>query len=768
MPSLTRRTALKLLGWGTALIGAKRPAAAAQQTDQTAARSGWSNTHDRVWLGGDYWANPMEDWRIVDGAAECQTGGGNRNIHLVTHQLTDADGSLGMTVRIERVEVQKKDGGAGFRLGVKSDINEYRSNCFARGGVSAGLIGKTLTLNGKTKDLNDAPTAYVLDLSGEPDGDRVALTLTALAAESGETLGTITQRVAKSAVLGNVALVNNFDPALNKNQGARYRFADWSVSGSAFTVTPEHRFGPILWSMYSLSDSRSDEGYVMKISALTGPLGEQDNKDVELQVRRKGEWGSLGTAELDGDAWTATFRIPNWDATQSAEYRLIYRERHRDGTATESNWSGTIRSNPEGRPLRLGALTCQKDYSFPYEPVAQNLLRLDPDMLYFSGDQLYEDHGGFGLIRDPAGPAILNYLRKYYMFGWAFREAMRDRPTVVIPDDHDVFQGNIWGEGGAKMADGDTSSAGGYREPARMVNVVHRTTAGHHPDYFDSNPCKQGISVYYGDMVYGGVSFAILGDRQFKSGPERVDSGSGRADHVTDPNFDTSALDKPGLELLGERQENFLRHWVDDWRGHSLKVLLSQTVFAGVATHHGGYDGYLKADLDSGSWPQTPRNNAIRILRKGMPLHINGDQHLTTLVQYGADEQRDSCWSFCVPAISAGYPRWWRPDEVGMSHENRPQHGLPNTGEFIDGLGNKAYVYAVGNPEVGRKQNRYELAHQKGSGFGLVTIDTKAKTYRIESFRFLIDATDGKDSNQFPGWPVTLQQKENGGENVLG
>ena len=57
-------------------------------------------------------------------------------------------------------------------------------------------------------------------------------------------------------------------------------------------------------------------------------------------------------------------------------------------------------------------------------------------------------------------------------------------------------------------------------------------------------------------MVYGGVGFAILGDRQFKSGPQHVDTGSGRADHVIDKDFDTSKLDKPGLKLLGERQED--------------------------------------------------------------------------------------------------------------------------------------------------------------------------------------------------------------------
>jgi hypothetical protein len=569
-------------------------------------------------------------------------------------------------------------------------------------------------------------------------------------------------------IAGNVAIVNNFDPRIRKGTGARYRFSDWRVTGDAFTVTPAQKFGPILWSMYTLSDSRGPEGFMLKISALTGPLGERDNKTVELQIQQDGAWKPLAEAELDADAWVATFRVPKWDATKLIPYRLVYRASHRDGTQSESEWGGVIRSNPSGRPLRMGALTCQKDYAFPYEPVANNLLKLDPDLLYFSGDQLYENHGGFGLIRDPAGPAILNYLRKFYMFGWTFREALRDRPAVCIPDDHDVFQGNIWGEGGAKMGPGETSSRGGYREPARMVNVVHRTCAGHHPDYYDPVPCKQGISVYFGDMVYGGVGFAILGDRQFKSGPEHVDTGAGRADHVADPQFDTSTLDKPGLVLLGERQEKFLEQWVADWRGHTMKVLLSQTVFAGVATHHGGYDGYLKADLDCGGWPQTARNNAIRILRKAKALHINGDQHLTSLVQYGIDAQRDSGWSFCTPAIAAGYPRWWRPDDADMPHRNRPRHGLPNTGEFVDGLGNKAYVYAVGNPEVGTEQNRYDLAHQKGSGFGLVTIDTQAKTYRLEAFRFLVDPTDGKTTNQFPGWPVTLHQKENSGDNVIG
>jgi len=621
-----------------------------------------------------------------------------------------------------------------------------------------------------------------LTLKGAPQGEKCVLTLIAANAASGAELAALTHEVAADQILGNVSLANNFAAgavgAAKKNKGkggatggGRYRFQNWRLEGAAFTVSPQQTFGPILWSMYSLSDSRTKEGFVMKISALTGPLGVQDNHEVELHIEKDGAWKSYGTAKLDPDAWVATFRVPNWDEKKAVPYKLVYREKHKNGSETPNEWTGTIKANPAGRPLRMAALTCQNDYGFPYAPVAENVRKLDPDLVFFSGDQIYENHGGFGIIREPAQPAILNYLRKFYQHGWAFREVMRNAPTLCLPDDHDVFQGNIWGEGGKKMDVGDSgaSSKGGYLEPARMVNVVHKTNVAHHPDAFDPKPVLQDISVYYGDMVYGGVSFAILADRQWKSGPEHVDTGGGgRADHVPDANFDTATLDKPGLVLLGERQEAFLKQWAQDWRGHKLKAVLSQTVFANVATHHGGPDGYLKADLDSGGWPQTPRNRAIELMRPAMALHINGDQHLTTLVQYGVEKQRDANWSFCTPAISAGYPRWWRPDELKMPHTNRPKHGLPDTGEFIEGLGNKAYVYAVGNPVVGQAPNRYDKAHEKGSGFGFITFDTEKKTYFIESFRFLIDATDGKASNQFPGWPVTIQQAENRGENVLG
>jgi alkaline phosphatase D len=761
--TISRRESLKILAAG-GLVSLLPPATEIATEDNPLP---WRNSNDRVWLGGEFWANPMEDWKIENGWAQCINDSANRSIHHLTHQITNPKKGFAMAVRLNAGE--GKDGGGGFRIGVKSELNEYRSNCFAKGGIDAGIEANQnqLFIGRKTVKIPSGKSGEkTLVLSGRPNGDKIDLTLTL-----GNNTASVTLSVPANNILGNVALVSQYNGSSKKARGKNrgYRFTDWELEGEAFEITPQQAFGPLLWSMYTLSDSRSDKGFILKMSALTGPLGQYDNQTVELQIQQDGAWKSLGEAKLDTDAWVATFKIPNWNEKLASTYRLVYLEKHKDGSTSRNQWGGIIKPNPSGRPLRLGALTCQNDYAFPYEPVAQNLVKLDPDMLYFSGDQLYENHGGFGIIREPAELAILNYLRKYYQFGLSFRHAMKNSPTVCLPDDHDVFQGNIWGEGGAPMKDlsKGASSKGGYREPARMVNVVHRTNTAHHPDPYDANPSLQDISVYYTDLVYGGVSFAIIADRQWKSGPDRVQTGSGRADHVLDPEFDTTVLDKEGLVLLGERQEKFLEQWGEDWRGHAMKVLLSQTVFAGVATHHGQNQQYLKADLDSGAWPQTQRNKAIAIIRKSMALHINGDQHLTTLSQYGVDKQRDSNWSFCTPAIAVGYPRAWLPDEVGMPHQNRPAHGRDNTGEYLDGCGNKVYVYAVGNPEAGVDKNRYKKAHQKASGFGLVTIDIEAKTYHLDCYKFSVDATDGNPDNQFPGWPVVIHQAENGGENRI-
>ena len=51
--------------------------------------SRWDACHDRVWLGPEYWANPLQDWRIAGGRIECTNAAPDRNVHVLTRQLGD-------------------------------------------------------------------------------------------------------------------------------------------------------------------------------------------------------------------------------------------------------------------------------------------------------------------------------------------------------------------------------------------------------------------------------------------------------------------------------------------------------------------------------------------------------------------------------------------------------------------------------------------------------------------------------------------------------
>jgi len=731
-------------------------------------QSQFRNTHNRVWLGADYWANPMEDWEVKNGRIECLSTGGDRNVHLLTRQLGRARGSFMISVRCGLLK-PGKTGDVGFRVGVHDDINDYRSDCFFGQGVEAGIGNGQFYLAGKSKKLPGEPSMQdlLIRVEGKPAEDGYALKLTVTDNTTHEVIGTMTaDGIATNRLIGNLALVNNFKPKV-KN-GSRFWFTDWQVSGDKIEAHPERAWGPILWSMYTLSNNRNEDGYVMKMTAQLPPMGREDNDTVKLQVQREGKWLTIAGETINSDSCAATFRIAHWDQRADTPYRLVYVEKGIDGKTHGTYWTGTIRKDPAGQTVKVAGMTGQYFYGFPYAPVANNLKNLDVDVLFFSGDQIYEPNGGYGIIREPADRAILNYLRKWYLFGWAFGDVMRDRPTLVLPDDHDVFQGNLWGEEGAQMIGHDTGSSGGYIEPLRMIHVVYATSCAHHPDFYDPTPIKRGMGVFYGDMVYGRVSFAIIADRQFKSGPEHVETGSVRRDWVTDPNFDMAKLEKPDLQLLGKRQEKFLQHWVADWRGADMKMVLSQTIFANATTHSGSLNNYLQGDLDSCGWPRSGRDRAIRIMRKGFAFHLSGDQHLPLLVQYGVDAQRDSDWTLCVPSVSAGYQRWWLPDKIGRPHTNRPAHDLPNTGEYLDGFGNPIYVYAVGNPKGSQDPNRYEQAQIKSSGFGLVRVDTKKHAYTCDCYHFLCNALDGKPDDQFAGWPLTIKQTDNYGRSRAG
>jgi len=725
----------------------------------------FDKTNDRVWLGADFWSVPLEDWKVENGRIECIGKLSNSRVNVLTHRI-NGSGSLNINFRFGMLEEGSVPGKTGIRLAMTDHTdNSYKSLCYHGQGIDVGVQtdGK-LIFNDETTDL---PSGFdysdmTMNIQAESNEDENELKVTISDSNGLESELTSTNI---DNLQGMIAFVNYFSQGqMNEVDAPKFWFDDIGMSGSMVEATPENAFGPILFSMYTLSKG------TMKMSAQMPPLGIDDNKTVKLQLLRNGTWEDVSESEIDEMAWLASFKVEDWNDKKDHDYRLLYTENHKDGSSKTTYREGVVRKDPVDKPLEVAGFTCQYDYGFPYTPLVDNVDQLNPDLLYFSGDQLYEANGGYGIIRFPAERAILNYLGKWYMFGWAFGDLMKDRPTITIPDDHEVFQGNIWGEGGKTVSIEDwekhQDAVSGFVQPLDMVDVVMQTNCSQLPDPSDPEPMDNGIPVYYTDLIYGNVSFAIVGDRIFKSGPEKISWWDGRLDHIKEP-VDAEKLDDSELKFLGERQLDFLNKWAEDWENAEFKCVLSQTIWANASTHHGANKMFLYGDMDSGGWPKSGRDRAVRTIRKAGAFHICGDQHLPSFAQYGIEDYRDAGWVFCTPAITTGYERRFLPEEVGIPIKNSPEHDLPNTGEFTDVFGNPHYVYAVGNPEDKTSYpNRYRQAVSRASGFGMTIFDPKTGDIRNEAYTFNADLDKPLEENMFPGWPVTINKLDNLGNDA--
>jgi hypothetical protein len=469
----------------------------------------------------------------------------------------------------------------------------------------------------------------------------------------------------------------------------------------------------------------------LKLSAQLYPLLPDEPLTARLLLERDGVWQEVATSQIHYPGWSAHFRVSPWDATQTVRYRVQHGER--------ASFEGTIRHDPTDKPeIVVANLSCNSSKTKgPRAELVEALRRHDPDLLFFSGDQTYHH---------------TEHTSGWLEFGLQFRDLMRDRPTVCIPDDHDVGHGNLWGEGG-RRSERRAADDGGYTYPAAYVNMVQRAQSWHLPDPVDPTPVAQGIDVYFTRLRVGGVDFAILEDRKWKTGPSgKIPEQGPRPDHIDDERYEPRSIDLPGLELLGARQQRFLRSWGEDWTGAELKVVLSQTAFCGAVHIHGKSDNRLLADLDCNGWPQAGRNEALREIRRAWATHLCGDQHLAVTVKHGIDEDRDGPYGFTSPAlVNTIYPRWWRPADERAGANPVEGSPLPWTGDYRDGLGNRIFMMAYANPG--------ELTDERGraDGYGLARFDKRTGRVTFECWpRFPTGA-------QFPGWPITVHGDDNDG-----
>ena len=790
---------------------------------------------ERVWVGPDWYGMRLQDWRLVQGRIECPEARPRRPIRVL-HQLRvfSAQGSGEYRLQVQMGPLDPggtflPGAAAGFWVGGGNDgVHPWKSALVhhrpgKNGGMFCGLeaSGQLVFRDNEGGDARGGwgitgplkkgqfekfpATAQEGSLPPGWRKEGVLLRLWVRVREGKATLvlsvrprdealeGGIEARlegISAGLVDGSFGLLSHLGTKrVAKKPGRGFWFRRFAASGSLLRKR-EMQFGPIVGCLYTLSRG------VLKLTAQMAPLGPGDPKEARLEIQEPGSgaWKERARAQYDEDACTFRFRVEGMEEGPPLPYRVVYGARVSGEVGSQDfAYEGVLRRRAKSREqFVIASLNCVKHFTggplhwdgsalwFPHQDLVAKVESHDPDFLFFAGDQIYEGDLT-GIERRPFARARLDYLDKYYRWHLSFRSLTRTRPTVSIPDDHDVFQGNLWGAGGRKARRQDD---GGYTMPPRWLKMMERTQTSHLPDPVDPRPIAQGLPVYFTRLEMDGVSFAILEDRKFKDSPTPlVPKGKFRNGWPRAKDFDPAReADVPGAVLLGKRQLAFLEGWAADWSHQAwIKLVLSQTLFSNLATipekatggevlpglpvpEPGAWPkGYkLASDADSNGWPPSGRDRALRAWRKAFALHLCGDQHLGSLVHYGVDRFDDAGYGFCAPAVANTWPRRWFPPQAG---KDRREGAPPWTGKFLDGFGNHLTVHAVSNPQ----KTPYKPArlHQRMPGYGILRLDRKTHAITVECWPRAVDPRE-EGAKQYPGWPLRIPQREEYGRKAWG
>ncbi|MFK8076491.1 MAG: hypothetical protein AB8B84_07885 [Granulosicoccus sp.] len=727
----------------------------------------WDQHCNQLWAGRHFWSNRLQDWHVMNQRLETHAPNRyqpQRTTHRIASELSRAPAPFTLSVDTGAVNNAGNGSYSGFLIGAGGDM-DYRSASLVHnrhghnGGIVAGInnlgqvfirdngVDKRIIAIGKPSAQTSSGISLQLDGTYHQEGF-YTLNVYALN-EDKDIVSSTTTKIDAIRLRGNIALVSTAGVG-----NTAHWFDNWMGAGSKLRERTDREFGPVLFASYTLNVD------TLTLNAQYPPLCTDDMADPTLEVLQQGSWNRLASATIDPDSFTARFVVNNWDAANSYQYRVVTQARTE--TDTDSYFQGVVQKDPVTESeIIIGLYNCrpgltnsstegwiQQNFNdpftwtrdrivFPHEELINNSLEHDPHLVAFVGDQIYEFDPN-GLVEKEFPTMMTDYLWKWFQFGWSARELMRNTPSFVLPDDHDVYQGNIWGQSGVSA---ENEEDGGYVYPAAFVNMVQRTQAGSLPDPVDGAPVNQGINVYFTSLTYGGVGIAILEDRKFKTGP-------------------FTALEDQ--QLLGDRQHRFLESWAEDWTGQSMKLAVSQSPFSQSTTHSGQQFKKMKRDWDSNGWPKAGRDQAVSLLRKAFAPHISGDQHLGLSLKHGVANQDDAVYEFAGPSMLNIFPRVWDP----LNEEDGPgDEDLNNLGAYRDIHGNLITVLAAANPSVyydGYDTSGKVDKNSLGIGYGMVRVNKPNRQFTFEAWAANTSPSD-ITATPYPGWPITIDQTANDG-----
>lgn len=783
----------------------------------------WNNKNMQ-WLGKDWFANGPQDWRIDGGRIECITNvafSSGRTAHLLTQRMAGGRDPVGVSFKLDLTNPNGKMSNetqglpkrafGGILLGVGDEDADYRQSALVQmlpaqgGGVLVGVDGDgqvgvrrfksawapdnlwhSCHLGGGGYEYQGLPQLANCPLNTKLTPDLFPLTfrlsympdeafkVTVYHGNGTRLVICVAPKLWRKELKGKISL---FSANGLENTTTGFAFDDLQLTG--FEPVPEHAYGPVLGVLYNQATYGSspdgltgDDVHDLRMTVQLPVLGTGRKMNLELEIEDDGGhfYSVPGVFHGDDDdsSWTMRYNLTSSEPLflKDHKYRLL--------EDRKEVYSGIIRrEKSKDENTVLASLSCNKNaYGkltwnqegmwFPFTNVTMGLQAHDPDILFFAGDQVYN-----GDLTPPDSRsqwhALMDYHYKWQRFLWSFGDITKDRPTVVTPDDHDMFQGNLWGQGGHTNVHDEKGAhqnrvvsveglddVEGYWWGAKFVNAVIGTQASNLPPTrvtkFIGN---EGILTYTTSWRHGGLDLAVLADRMWKSAPR--------------------AGENDKTPLLGSEQEQFLELWgqskpSDAWA----KVVLSQSPFASLFTgFHDvpkyGEDAKAKAlhphhskSRDSNGYPPEGRHRAVKLLREAGALHLTGDQHLGLVAQYGADEWGDGTVVFSSPAVACAYPRFWMPPEPGLQRWNGSTDYM---GHYQDGYANKFTMMAVSNP-VASHPDRVGLPEsfaEKSPGYGIVRFHRNTDTVALENWPPW--ANPCKHDDMYEDWPIVVDAK---------
>lgn len=754
-------------------------------------RPDFSPETNRPWIGPDFYAHRLEDWRLSRGRIECLVGASNRYLYLLTGGVAGGSGDLEVTMIVSVPELPERPRARnylGLRLGVKSKSGDFREAALSAQGLEAGLTSEGLLFIGELESVTSREKQETikralrkgleLKLALEASANRFNLEVTIRDTETGRVLDELKDfNLPAERVAGGLALVSSLPEVKPRPEAEVSWFQDLWIEGSLYQSFEDRALGPVAFTLYTLSQK------TLRLAAQLIPGCLVEKARAFLDIREDDYWYRVAEAEVDLNSWIACFEVPDWSYEEDLEFRVMVEGLERE-TASSRIPMGVIRKELlTGDRLRLAVLSGNQEAGYPHSGLVKAVKKLDPDLVFFGGNQVYGRPASFFRERFTLKEAKQEYLRQWLLFGWAFADLLKDRPAIIIPDARDFFQTKLWGENGRlieEIPDSDWIAAqdsGGFLMPEEFVQLVFKTQTCHLPPGPGSRSTEDKINSYFCEVRYAGLSLAIIDDRTFRSAPAPLlPEAQIRNGWALNPDFDLKKKTRVKEAWLhGQEQLDFLKEWVTDWSSDVwMKAVLSQSVWVSLLTlpegmrgeealwklasiKKGEYppDDRPAADFNSGGWPPSARDEALRIIRQGLAVQIAGSGGPTAALQYGLEKSAEASWAFVPPPIVSSLAVRWMPKPSGrLAAIKEPQA----TGSFEDAFGNRFSLQVVTNPVEGE-----QLSFDKGpAGFGLVTFDRTTRRITFESLKRPED-TEISELKLYPGWPVAFAQLENEG-----